>query len=163
MSDKFDWSLEKLPTRLKNILGANNIYNYSQLLVAYDKNMLAHIQGIGLSSRKLIEKMLNKKIKHKIKATNFELEEILDKCMQKSFDHLKIRMIEVLMGVKKELAAQINMNINEMRTVILEQSRILEAMQLTYGPHGVINKISEKIPGFNAVMYELSKKLEGKK
>jgi hypothetical protein len=60
-----------------------------------------------------------------------------------------------------DLHSKLLQHINELRTIVLEQSRILEGVQALRQPNGIINKIAEKIPGFDTTIYELYKKLYG--
>jgi hypothetical protein len=64
-----------------------------------------------------------------------------------------------LTEMKTDIESNLFRNTNELRTLVLEQSRILEGLQSINRPDGIVHKISEKIPGFSHTIYELHKLL----
>ena len=66
-------------------------------------------------------------------------------------------MMEKLAVSKLGILAE---EVQGMRTIMLEQYRLLQSIQLEKSPDGLLRKINEKVPGFSATVYDLYHKLE---
>jgi len=88
--------------------------------------------------------------------------EAIHEYMKNGYGRIMMKdMIETsLKTMQEEIHSTLFRNINELRTIVLEQSRILEGMQSISRPDGIIGKISEKVPGFNTMIHDLYKVLE---
>lgn len=62
--------------------------------------------------------------------------------------------------IHKNNFKDIQHEMHEMRTIMLEQYRIIQDIQLEKSPDGLLRKINEKLPGFSTTMYDLYKKLD---
>ena len=162
-----------LKARTYNCLIGENIYSIEQL-EKKDSNFLLKIPNLGKTSLAEIETALKKYNSEKnetlFKTTLADIQKTVEEGVYRSINSYLLRinldeglknMVDTsLKDMKKEIQNSLFANINEIRTIVLEQSRILEGMQSMQAPNSIINRISEKVPGFNTMIYELYKTLE---
>lgn len=171
-----------LPQRIIHTLLENNIETIEDLLSA-DLKDISRLTNIGSKRLKLIIDAL-KELKVETKNPeeeiqehnthrNMSLKEIHEIVFEESCNAFQklLAMVDgkellvpairdALQEMKKEIHLELFREINELRTIVLEQSRILEGMQSIDRDNGILNKINDKIPGFATAIYAMHKELE---
>lgn len=117
------------------------IYYIDDLIKKSDAQLLL-IPKIGKNNLKLIRKSLDL----------FEKSESIIIEKERYLSDLQLLIHTELIPFKQE--------INELRTILCEQYRLLQSIQLEKRPEGIVNNINEKLPGFSGIIYDLYKKIE---
>jgi hypothetical protein len=108
----------------------------NDLITCTDKELL-QIKGIG----KITVKTIRKAIELYKKAYIHKDDQVL-------YTELFNRFIA-------EPITTISHDIQNINTIILELYRIIQSMQFEQKPDGILKYIDEKVPGFNAIIYDL--------
>jgi|HubBroStandDraft_2_1064218.scaffolds.fasta_scaffold00250_16 DNA repair protein RadC len=128
---------------IKILIRKGKIFDVEELLKKSNKELLG-IHGIGKSQLKYIKKALY----WFIKSSEIKLQ--------------KDRLLSEMQAMFKEFSIPLKHEINELRTILLEQYRLIQSIQIEKQPEGIMKIINEKIPGFSSTMYDIYKKLEEK-
>jgi DNA repair protein RadC len=119
-----------------------------QLLEATEAELLS-IHGIGKQQLKYIKKA----IYWYRKSNEIKLEK----------DDLLAVLRNTIINEIKDLVQfpmnNINHEINEFRTILCEQYRLIQNIEIEKSPEGIIRRINEKIPGFSSTIFDIYKKL----
>lgn len=164
MPDNKDISVLKLQNRITNVLRCENIHTIQELMDAIEDGYVIKFQGIGKISFNLIQSNLTAYLTSKL---NRKAEENIDKSLEgyaQSFEPLitsifRKELEEALNYMQARIDSRMFANINEIRTLVLEQGRILQQIQTVNEADGVVHKISQKVPGFTSIMNELYRKM----
>jgi hypothetical protein len=157
MSDQVtDIGVLALNVRILNNLICGGYHTVEKLLEA-DSGELLRVPGIGKESLNMIGKAL-KRFRKLVNPEQQMLQDIGSKLMavERKVNMLS-EMMEKLAVSKLGILAE---EVQGMRTIMLEQYRLLQSIQLEKSPDGLLRKINEKVPGFSATVYDLYHKLE---
>lgn len=124
-----------------------------QDLIDIPPSELKELRGIGKKSLIKIEGKIERHMLRKLFGKkNLNLKDELAQILN---DFIPI----LVKNVQNEFLS-LNSQINEMRTLLLEQQRIIEGIQHYKEPEGALKQIDKKIPGFSQIVYELYKNLD---
>jgi hypothetical protein len=146
-----------LPTRINNILLVEGIDSVEKLIDLDDLDLI-RIANLGKKSREKIARHLNS-----FKKTNeLPIIDALKSINEKinSMEKTIIMLSDFLDKILGNPMTNLSHEVNNLRTVVLEQYRLLQDIQIEKSPDGILKKINEKIPGFSSTMYDVYQKLE---
>lgn len=110
-------------------------------LLKHDISKLHHIPGIGKKSMiKILDFIKNYK-------------------KEKEDKSQKLLYIREIDNKIYEKLIQLENRVHDINTIILEQHRIIQALQLEKSPDGLLRQLNDKIPGIYSLIYDLYKKL----
>ena len=157
MEDYFKKLMELgLNKRIFYSLWNNGIDNIEKLMTITFSE-LQRTPGIGRESINKVQIAINKLKSNGISESNSS-PSIISKLM--SIDNKITGMNSILVKLVDNKINNMSLEIQDMRTIILEQYRLLQCIHLEKSPDGVIKKIESKIPGFSSIIYDLYQKLE---
>jgi predicted DNA-binding helix-hairpin-helix protein len=142
-----------LSKRTIDALKYTNINCIKDLEVLSFKQLLA-IPGLGKKAIIEIDEALIEYRKN-----NRFLLEVLNQKLNQINEVLEGFRPIIVQVMRKELT-NLHMQVNELRTVILEQQPILESIQARNPPDVFLSEIDKKIPGFSRTIYDVYKTLK---